>query len=220
MEESRHIHYNDQLEAILQAEGERCMCWKWLHDKSQDQFNWANDWIAIPVIVLSTLAGTGSIGSEALFAGNTQAASIAIGGISLFVGILNTIANYYGFAKRAEAHKIAAMLYDKLARQIRIELSLPRAERCPAEVLLKNVREQCERLSETSPLIPRSVILLFKKQFGETTPNISKPEITNGLDPIEVFRGEVQATPKIAVDVGTDTGKPKINIKVAGQLEV
>ena len=195
------------------------MCWKWLHDKSQAAFNRANDWIAIPVIILSTLAGTGSIGSESLFAGNTQAASIAIGGISLFVGILNTIANYYGFAKRAEAHKIAAMMYDKLARQIRIELSLPRIERCPAEVLLKNVREQCERLSETSPLIPASLIVEFKRKFGETTPDISKPEITNGLDPFIVFRGGVQVTPP-PTQTPIEEAKPKINIRIEERLEV
>ena len=196
MEAERHIHYNDQLEGILQSEGEKCKCWKWLHDKSRDRFNYANDWIAIPVIVLSTIAGTGSIGSESLFQGNGKAAGIAIGGISLFVGVLNTISNYYGFAKRAEAHKIAGMMYDKLAREITIELSLPRSERCPADQLLKQVRTQCERLSETSPSIPESIIAQFKKVFNNADHmEVSKPDICNGIDPINTYKGVVVATP-------------------------
>jgi hypothetical protein len=56
-----------------------------------------------------------------------------------------------------------------------------------AKDMLKTVRDQLDRLEETSPAIPDSVINKFKSKFGETTPGVSKPEITNGLDPISVF---------------------------------
>jgi hypothetical protein len=217
MEAERHIHYNDQLEGILQSEGEKCKCWKWLHDKSRDRFNMANDWIAIPVIVLSTIAGTGSIGSESLFA-DAKAASIAIGGISLFVGVLNTISNYYGFAKRAEAHRIAGMMYDKLAREITIELSLPRSERCPAEQLLKQVRTQCERLGETSPSIPDTIIKAFKKAFNNPEHGeVSKPYICNGIDPINTYKGVAVSTP-IQTTGDADTGRPRVEVRLMQQV--
>jgi hypothetical protein len=213
METERHIHYNDQLEGILQSEGEKAKCWKWLHDKARDKYNFANDWIAIPVIVLSTIAGTGSIGSSSLF-NDTRAAGIAIGGISLFVGVLNTVANYYGFAKRAEAHKIAGLMYDKLGREITIELSLPRSERCPAEQLLKQVRTQSERLSETSPPIPADIIAKFKKAFDNPEHvEISKPDICNGIDPINTYRGVALSTPtQTAGDV--ETGRPRVEVRL------
>ena len=79
------------------------------------------------------------------------------------------------------------MNYSKIHRFIVIELSLPRDERIAAQDMLKVVREQLDRLQETSPQIPDSVINKFKKMFGSTTPDLSKPEITNGLDPIEVY---------------------------------
>jgi hypothetical protein len=44
---------------------------------------------------------------------------------------------------------------------------------------------------ETSPQIPDTVIELFRQNFYATTPNITKPEITNGLDPIHVYREEM-----------------------------
>ena len=56
-----------------------------------------------------------------------------------------------------------------------------------AHDMLKVVREQLDRLQETSPQVPDTIIMSFKKMFGSTTPDLSKPEITNGLDPIEVY---------------------------------
>jgi hypothetical protein len=56
-----------------------------------------------------------------------------------------------------------------------------------ARDMLKVVRDQCDRLNETSPQIPDSVITEFKKKFSNTTPDLKKPEITNGLDPIFVY---------------------------------
>jgi hypothetical protein len=65
-----------------------------------------------------------------------------------------------------------------------------------AKDLLKVVRDQCERLQETSPEIPDAIIKAFKDRFGTSTPDVKKPEITNGLDPIAVFSAE-EMTPII-----------------------
>ena len=68
-----------------------------------------------------------------------------------------------------------------------IELTLPRKERMTAGDMLKIIREQLERLAETSPQVPESAINAFNEKFEHSTPDISKPEITNGLDPILVY---------------------------------
>jgi hypothetical protein len=180
------IHWNEQLEELLTKEGERALCFSWLHLHSQKRFTSCDTYIALPVIVMSTIAGTGSIASASLF-GNSQTASIIIGLISLTVGALNTVSNYFGFAKRSEAHRIAGITYSKIHKFIVIELSLPRKERMKANDALKIIREQLERLGETSPQIPDEVIRAFNAKFEDSTPDISKPEITNGLDPIKVY---------------------------------
>jgi hypothetical protein len=185
MEQSGEIHWNQQLEEILSREGERALCYSWLHNKSQGRFAKLDTNIALPVIVLSTIAGTGSIASQSLFAGS-QTASVCIGVISLTVGVMNTISNYFGFAKRSEAHRISATTYAKIHKFIVIELSLPRNERMKAKDMLKIIREQLERLNEISPQIPDAIIAQFNAKFHDQT-NVSKPEITNGLDPIEVY---------------------------------
>lgn len=183
-------HWNSQLEKILSNEGERSLCYSWLHNKAEALYQTYSTWINIPTIVLSTVAGSASIGSESLF-GTSPYASIGIGCISLTVGILNTISGYFSWTKRAETHRLMNISYAKIHRFIMIELSLPRNERMSATEMLKFVREQLDRLQETSPQIPPSVIKEFRAKFGSTTDDVSKPEITNGLDPIEVFKEEV-----------------------------
>lgn len=210
MEQTEEIHWNQQLEEILSKEGERALCYSWLHHKSQTMVAKYDTNIALPVIILSTLAGTGSIASQSLF-GQSQAANVVIGVISLTVGIMNTVSNYFGFAKRSEAHKISGITYAKIHKFIVIELSLPRKERMKAKDMLKIIREQLERLAETSPQIPESIIAVFNDKFHDQT-NVSKPEITNGLDPISVFVENSESF--------TPDGKPKIEISTIPRISI
>jgi hypothetical protein len=194
-EESGNITWNSQLERVISDEGERCLCFSWLHSKSEKRFTKLNTWMSIPVIVLSTIAGSASIGSQTLFNG-AESGNICIGIISLSVGVMNTVSSFFSWAKRSEAHRISAITYQKVYRFILIELALPRRERMAARDMLKVVRDQCDRLQETAPQIPDEIIILFKEKFGKTTPEVKKPEITNGLDPIFVYSID-QATPSV-----------------------
>jgi len=197
MDEVEDISWNSQLERVISDEGERCLCFSWLHSNSEKKFTTLNTRISMPVIIMSTVAGSASIGSQTLFGGASYA-NICIGVVSLSVGVLNTIQSFFGWAKRAEAHRISAITYQKIYRFILIELALPRSERMIAGNMLKVVRDQCDRLQETSPQIPDTVINAFKAKFGETTPHVKKPEITNGLDPIHVYSLE-SATPLLSL---------------------
>jgi hypothetical protein len=202
MEEQERVkvEWNSQLEKILAAEAERCLCYSVLHRLAEQRYSGLNNYIALPCIVLSTLAGTASVGSETLFGGGPLA-SISIGAVSISVGILNTLGSYFGWARRSEGHRGSSVQYGKVHRFIMIELSLPREQRMTATDLLKTMREQIDRLYETSPPVPPVVIQAFKAQYGDA-PNISRPEIANGLDPIEIYsppaaaaRGDAVATP-------------------------
>ena len=181
------IRWNGQIERILSEEGERALCYSWLHTQSQKRYTTMNNYITIPTIVLSTVAGTASIGSQTLF-NDPAASSIGIGVMSLTVSVLNTLASHFGWAALKESHRMTSSSYSKIHRFIMIELSLPRDERMEAQDMLKVVRDQLDRLHENSPQIPDEIIAKFKKQFGDSTPQLSKPDITNGLDPIQVHK--------------------------------
>jgi hypothetical protein len=202
------ISWNPQLESIISEEGERAMCFSWLHNHSEKWYSKLNTAITLPVIIMSTVAGTASIGSQGMSDGSASSTAkftgFAIGGLSLLVGVLNTVSSYFGWAKRSESHRIAAITYNKVYRFILIELSLPRNERMTAKDMLKTIREQLDRLQETSPQIPDKVILQFREKFAETTPEVKKPEITNGLDPIYVYSEDPASIPPPSPH-GTDT---------------
>jgi hypothetical protein len=95
--------------------------------------------------------------------------------------------SYFGWAKRAEGHRISAIHYSKLYRFITVELSLPREERMDPHDFLKYVKDQYDRLQEISPIIPTNIIRDFQRKFKNET-EISKPEEANGLEKITVYR--------------------------------
>lgn len=186
-EEETKVEWSTQLEDILAQEGEKCRGLAWLHTRAEALTSKYNTYVQVPVIVLSTLAGTASVGSATLFGGG-PASSIAIGLVSISVGILNTLGSFFAFAKRSEAHRIAHLNYSKLSTRISIELSLPRDQRMEADPFLENTRETMERLAETAPLCPEGIIAEFNDKFKNC--NVTLPAETNGLHKITVFRGE------------------------------
>jgi hypothetical protein len=118
---------------------------------------------------------------------DARLSSVALGVGSLAVGILNTMGTYFGWAKRAEGHRISSIHYSKLYRFITVELSLPREERMNPHDFLKYVKDQYDRLQEISPMVPQKVIADFQRKFKNET-EISKPEEANGLEKITIYR--------------------------------
>jgi hypothetical protein len=185
-ESSHEITWNSALEKLLAEEGEKALGLAWLHNQCEEIYSNKNTWLNIPVIVLSTLAGTASASSTTFFEDNMKMGSLGIGAVSILVGVLNTINSYFAFAKRSEAHRIADIQFNKIYRFIAVEMTLPRSERIRAKDMLKIVREQIERLAETSPIVPESVIEKFKNKFGKDYKDVAMPDITNGLRRIQI----------------------------------
>lgn len=179
------INWNVKLEEYFASTGEKANCFTWLHKKAEEFYSASSIWIDLPVIILGVLNGATSIGSQSLF-GDSQYASVGIGAVALLTSILNTIGSYFSWSRRAEAHKISSIQYAKLYRFISIQMSLPRNERLSPADLLKYVKEQYDRLSEISPLIPPKIIAEFKQRFKDVK-DITMPEETNGLHAIYIY---------------------------------
>ena len=210
-EDTGTVNWNSQLETILSQEGERALCYWWLHNQAQKKYSDLNTFITLPTITMSTLAGSAAIGSSSIFADIPSIANYVIGGISLSVALLNTVSSFFGWAKRSEAHRLSATAYSKVHRFMMIELALPRTERMAAKDMLKVTRDQLDRLQETAPQIPDDVIKVFKVRFGDSTPEVSKPGITNGLDPIEVYIDESITPSRLSAKLIVPESSPRIS---------
>jgi hypothetical protein len=116
---------------------------------------------------------------------------------------MNTMGTYFGWAKRAEGHRISAINYAKLYRFIAVELSLPREERMNPNDFLKVVKDTYDRLAEISPMIPPSIIHKFQRRFKKVN-DIAKPEEANGLHKIQVYRvpGDDAKSPDVRIKIG------------------
>jgi hypothetical protein len=181
-----NVSWNKKLEDYFAGTGEKAHCLSWCHKQAEALYSQRRNFIDLPVITISSVVGFLSVGSTSIFQGQEKDASIALGVMSLFVSVLNTVGTYFGWAKRAEAHRISAIQYSKLYRFLSIEMSLPRNERMSPHELLKFTKDGYDRLQEISPLLPPPVIADFKKKFDKYE-DISKPEEANGLEKIEVF---------------------------------
>jgi hypothetical protein len=161
--------WSREQERLMAEWSDIASCYRWLHDKSEKFFHTKTLWINLPVIVLSTLGGTANFGIQSLFENDENAkkyASFAIGGISLFAGLLTTVGNYLRYAQLEESHRVAAIAWGKFQRLIAVELALKPDDRMDSLDFLKICRADLDRLIEQSPPIPKESIVLFEKKFG------------------------------------------------------
>lgn len=180
------VTWNENLEAYFVETGEQAHGLCMLHKNAENLYSHRKTFIEIPVITISSITGFLSVGSTSMFEGQQMTSSVILGICSLLVSVLQTIGTYFGWAKRAEGHRISSIQYSRLHRHLKIEMGLPRDQRQSPGDLLKYVKDTIDRLQETSPLIPAEVIKDYKKKFDKIQ-DISHPAETNGLEKIVVY---------------------------------
>lgn len=150
---------NDQ-EQILKKWADKSLCFKMMHERSYKKYWCLNAWFNIPVIIISTVTGTGNFASGS-FGSNSQYITFIIGGFNLFAGILATIATYTGVAQKLEAHRFSSVAWDKFSRKLQIELAKSRSDRVKAKDFIKQSAEEYDRLIEMSPILQNDIIRWF-----------------------------------------------------------
>ena len=96
---------------------------------------------SIPIIVLSTVTGTASVAMTGYVPESyITYAQLAVGGVNIFTGILSTLQNFFRSAQCSESHYNANVGWDKLCRNIEIELTLERNRRKNANDFVKICR--------------------------------------------------------------------------------
>ena len=197
-----HIEWGEDHENILVEWADKAMCYRWLHSKCRDVYYRANTMFTIPVIIMSTIAGTANFAQKQFSESVLPYAVMGIGAINLLAGILTTIQQFLKISELNEAHRVATIAWDKFYRNIKVELSKSPNERIPVSHIIKHSKEEYDRLMETCPQISEDVINEFKIKFSvgklkDITSNqrssidMKTPEICDSLEStrLSVFKG-------------------------------
>jgi len=191
-------------------------CYKWLNTRAHQKYSHRHAWFTIPAIVLSTVTGTASFAQTSLPIKYQAYAPMVLGTINICIGILTTIQQYLKISELNEAHRVAAIAWDKFARNIRIELAKSPLERTECGHFLKHHRQEYDRLMETSPSIPTDILQQFKstlpgkkgseenKKFNE----LKKPDIcdtiTSAKDTLYDRSKDILKTTEFSENIYTD----------------
>lgn len=181
--------WSNEIEELLSEWGEVSMCYAYLHNISQRKYKKKYHHIQIPIIVLSTLSGVGNFAGDSYVPETHKSGYTAIiGGINIFCGILGTLLSFLRYSEIMEGHRLSAIAWSKLSRNIEIELALHDLKRKPCRDFLKVCRAEYDNLLESSPNIDLDIIGLFNKKFNDKYPEVRKPIVCNGLKEIKPYK--------------------------------
>lgn len=197
----RHtLSWTDQIESLLSGWADTAAVYKWLHDKSHRKYKRKNKILAIPTMILSLITGSLGIGLQGYVPAEYMSIGQgALGGMGVFIGILQGLQTQFGFAQRSEKHSGSSLGWGKLQRNIQIELSIEREFRKDADSFVKVCRMEYDRLTEQSPPIPSDVLELFKiifrKQAEEKKKNEDEdlilPDICDSIKHTKVYKAAI-----------------------------
>jgi hypothetical protein len=163
---TKRVEWSPENESIMVEWCDVAQCYKWLNTRSHAKYSYLHAWFTIPAIIFSTVSGTASFAQDSFPESMRVYAPAIIGSINIMIGILTTIQQYLKISELNEAHRVAAISWDKFARNIRIELSKKPSERSEAGPFIKHCRSEFDRLMETSPDIIEKVVKEFKSKFS------------------------------------------------------
>jgi hypothetical protein len=178
-------------EDILKEWGEAAACYRYMHYNAFKIFKKKNIHFSLPIIVISTVTGTANFAQTTFPSAWQQFVPSVIGAMNLFTAILTTVMQFLKINELMESHRVSYVSYAKLARSIRLELTLPVSERSQhGSTMVDICGTEYGRLIEQSPTLPTRVIRDFEKEFGVSVKptGFSRPEFL-GIKLINPFKG-------------------------------
>lgn len=155
------LSWNKPQELLLDSWAENAASYKWMHIKSARYYNFLNDLISIPIIILSSLSAMGAVfvvtNSEGEVKSTNTIIECIFAAANIIVATLSSVQKYKRFGETSERHRISAVEYSKFYREIKLELVIDPSDRMYAIEYSKNMKTAYDKLLSSSPDIPEHV---------------------------------------------------------------
>jgi len=163
------LKWTEQVENIFISWADKAIVYKILHERSYKKNQLKNYAFTIPCVVLSTILASATFAlsgdSNTIPKEYATYAQYGLGGVNIFIGILQTLQNFFKYAQMSEAHDSVSKQWYKLYRVINTELNIARNKRRDADEFMKFARMEFDRLIELSPDIPDNIVQVFKEHY-------------------------------------------------------
>jgi hypothetical protein len=163
------VVWDDRVEHLYQAWLRRVAAAESGHRRMSGQMWRRYLALGIPVVVLTTIVGTSVFASLATNENGDPATSIRVrvivGTVSLLAAVLSSLQTFLRYSVRSEGHRIAAMRYEALRRDMAKNLALPPIARGDPVRELDSVRQRLDRYAKESPTIGERQWRQLEQQF-------------------------------------------------------
>ena len=190
------ITWDDAIEDLYASWHRRVAAAEHGHRLMADRLRRRHLLIGIPVVVLTTLVGTSAFASISKAHGNSitflgvdpDAVLVVVGTISVLAAILSSLQTFLRYATRAEGHRIAALRYETLRRDMATTLALPRDARGQPDRDLDSARQRMDRYAKESPTIGERQWVRLSADFDLST---VPPDPSRRAEPVVIPEGAV-----------------------------
>jgi len=197
-----YMAWSVENEEILVEWCDYAQCYRWLNYRAEKYYSFFHGCFTITTIVLSTLSGAASFAQASY---QVSYVPFIVGSTNIFVGMINTLQQYFKVSEFKESHRVCEIAWGKLSRNILIEIAKAPNERMNATNFFKIISNEYDRLVETNPIIPDFIIQEFKNTFvGDEDSNLNKkygdirkPDICDGMISANTSRHKWYTKPDI-----------------------
>ena len=161
--------WDEHAEALLKDWRQRLAAACDAHYKIASGLRRKNLWLGVPVVILSSVAGTSLFATLADPEARLPAAfKIVIGLISLGAATLSALQTFLRFGERAEKHVVAGDWYAALRRDVDEMFALTPEERGKPKECFDRIRKEMAKVGQQSPEIGDRLWAVMEKKHGLT----------------------------------------------------
>lgn len=158
-----------------------------IHKASFRELKKKERYYRIPCIIIGSISGTMSFGTNTFPASFQRFVSILVGGVSLSIAILQSIESYLKIGERMAGHISASQGYSKLAEDIHLELRLQIDDRCSTGIsFTRACYERFEKLNSIAPYTKEALIMISKSKRSSPCSSLQSPALSPSGFPMTI----------------------------------